>query len=1027
MKKIVFFSIVALLINISLLHAQAPQSFKYQAIARNGIGEVIANQAVSFKISILEGSSTGTVVYSEEHAATTNIFGLVNLTIGNGNNPAGNFSTISWGTSSFFIKIEMDPTGCVAYTEMGTSQLLSVPYALFAASGTPGPQGPAGNDGLNGQDGVSITTTLIQNDTLYITLSNGNTLNAGYVVGPQGLQGLQGTPGTNGIGIMNTFVQNDSLFITLSSGSTVNAGHVRGPQGLQGIAGTNGINGADGINGINGTDGKTILSGTVDPTSEGLDGDFYINTSTNIIFGPKSGGAWGTGTSLIGPAGTYTPGTGIDLTGGVITNTAPDQTVSLLSGSGITVSGINPSFTVAADFGTIAGTTAQGNHTHTNMVTGTGANNNITFWNGASTVTSNNLLSWDNSTNRLGVGTSNPVTALDVSGNIRMDDGGSLGAGKVMTSDANGVASWQMPAITSSTGYADYIPKFVTSSSFDNSLLYQNGTYIGLGTTTPVGRFVIQGSSSTPDSIPLFEIKDNTGSTVFVVWPTGAHFYVKNATGGSKAQNRGSFAVSGKSSTKTGVLDYFNISPDSTNIAIINPSEARIVWFPKKEAFLAGRVLVESPDSIGYNSMSIGYESKAKGNWSQAFGYMSYARGDYSTAIGKNAVAKSLNSFAFGDGSQSLNINAYAFGQKASALGMGSFAFGSQGVDSIGNPLSQYTTAYDPYSAAFGLGSQARGMGSFALGTNCTTNGTNAFAAGLCAEALNQNAIAIGAPYTYLQPPSTIIENHTKATGMKSIAVGFGVVSSGIYSMAFGYRDTSSGLLSTSMGYLSNATGNSAFSIGMSVTAQSLCSTVFGTWNIISGDKTNWIPTDPLFVIGNGTSTLRSNALTILKNGFTAFNRASTTYPIQVGNAPTNGNGAYLSVGGAWTNGSSREFKDRFKKLDKQDILSKIETMDLQGWYYKETNEYHIWPFAEDFYDTFGTGDNNNKDVARYLSAADVAGVGLVAVQELIKQNETQQKQIEALQNENKSKNKEIDKLKAEIESIKLLIGSTKK
>jgi len=110
----------------------APQSFKYQAVARNVNGDAIANQPVSFRITILQGSAEGTSVYQETQTATTNQFGLANLSIGNGIVVSGTFNTIDWSTGSYFIKTEFDPKGGENYTVMGTSQMLSVPYSLYA-------------------------------------------------------------------------------------------------------------------------------------------------------------------------------------------------------------------------------------------------------------------------------------------------------------------------------------------------------------------------------------------------------------------------------------------------------------------------------------------------------------------------------------------------------------------------------------------------------------------------------------------------------------------------------------------------------------------------------------------------------------------------------------------------------------------------------------------------------------------------------------------------------------------------------
>jgi hypothetical protein len=113
--------------------AQAPQSFRYQAVARDNSGNILANELVSFRISILSGSISGSAVYSETHTGlSTNTFGLVELQIGKGTPVTGTFSAINWGNNSYFVKVEMDPAGGSAFQTLSTSQLLSVPYALHA-------------------------------------------------------------------------------------------------------------------------------------------------------------------------------------------------------------------------------------------------------------------------------------------------------------------------------------------------------------------------------------------------------------------------------------------------------------------------------------------------------------------------------------------------------------------------------------------------------------------------------------------------------------------------------------------------------------------------------------------------------------------------------------------------------------------------------------------------------------------------------------------------------------------------------
>jgi hypothetical protein len=133
MKTLTFF-IIALFLGVTVT-AQAPQSFCYQAVARDNLGNILANQSVSFRISILSGSVSGTATYSETHTGlSTNVFGLIELEIGKGTPVTGVFTAIDWGSNSYFVKIEMDPSGGSAYQELSTNQLLSVPYSLYAGT-----------------------------------------------------------------------------------------------------------------------------------------------------------------------------------------------------------------------------------------------------------------------------------------------------------------------------------------------------------------------------------------------------------------------------------------------------------------------------------------------------------------------------------------------------------------------------------------------------------------------------------------------------------------------------------------------------------------------------------------------------------------------------------------------------------------------------------------------------------------------------------------------------------------------------
>jgi uncharacterized protein (TIGR02145 family) len=132
MKKLFVF--IVSIFSIGIIMAQSPQKMSYQCVVRNGSGVLVTNHSVGIRISILQGSSTGSVVYQETYSPgpQTNANGLVSIEIGGGGPVTGTFSSIDWSTGSYFLKTETDPTGGTNYTIIGTSQLLSVPYAFHA-------------------------------------------------------------------------------------------------------------------------------------------------------------------------------------------------------------------------------------------------------------------------------------------------------------------------------------------------------------------------------------------------------------------------------------------------------------------------------------------------------------------------------------------------------------------------------------------------------------------------------------------------------------------------------------------------------------------------------------------------------------------------------------------------------------------------------------------------------------------------------------------------------------------------------
>ncbi len=168
MKKLFYLVTFFLVANFSIAQAP-PEAFNYQAVARDNAGNILVNQNVSFRMSILKTTITGTVVYSELHFVTTDQYGMVALAIGTGLVTSGVFADIDWATDSYFFKTEFDQNGGGNFQVMGTTQLLSVPYALHAKTVDEhfDPQFPDGFDGvsifINGTYTVPTGKNLILN------------------------------------------------------------------------------------------------------------------------------------------------------------------------------------------------------------------------------------------------------------------------------------------------------------------------------------------------------------------------------------------------------------------------------------------------------------------------------------------------------------------------------------------------------------------------------------------------------------------------------------------------------------------------------------------------------------------------------------------------------------------------------------------------------------------------------------------------------------------------------------------------
>jgi hypothetical protein len=193
-----------------------------------------------------------------------------------------------------------------------------------------------------------------------------------------------------------------------------------------------------------------------------------------------------------------------------------------------------------------------------------------------------------------------------------------------------------------------------------------------------------------------------------------------------------------------------------------------------------------------------------------------------------------------------------------------------------------------------------------------------------------------------------------------------------------------------------------------------------GTWSAIPGGEGDTIGFFGHHSMAFGKGVFVSDPFQVMlfdgnNHGSLGINRderdGGLDHPLHVGTNTSNGNGAHLTAGGVWTNGSSAAFKDRFEKLDSREILAKVATLSIDAWRFKATDERHIGPISEEFVETFDVGVFDASDGRReddYLSTVDVAGVALLAIQELNRKTEELERRAA-----------EIDDLRTEIAELK--------
>jgi hypothetical protein len=504
---------------------------------------------------------------------------------------------------------------------------------------------------------------------------------------------------------------------------------------------------------------------------------------------------------------------------------------------------------------------------------------------------------------------------------------------------------------------------------------------------------------------------------------------------------RGGFAVGGRTGTKTPYRSYFDIS-GRASAEIINPSQPRILWYPRKEAFLTGRILIEHPDSIGTNSLSAGYESKAVGNYSQAMGYKCISRGDNSTAFGDSSLANGKASFAAGVNANALFPGTFALGKDVVAKGIGSFAIGlnsfATGMNSVA--FGTYTNSLGAFAIAMGSSTDATNLGSIALGNNARSTGINAIALGLSAQAegnlssslgnqaqalglnstalgfnttakgnfsavlgseslaVGEYALALGANATAIAASSTAIGYDALASNDGGIALGKGAKASYINAIALGTNANASGLNSLAMGQKASATGDYSTALGGDGTlASGPYSMAFG-WKANTNDMEGAVVFADHSANSNFTASAPNQFVARMDGGYRLYTSKNLDVCVTLN-----------SGSGSWELLSDRNKKENFLSIDREGILEKLAGVDIQSWNYiaQGPEVRHIGITSQDFYQNFGFGSSDTT-----ISEVDLAGVSMVAVQGLIDRTNTMLTEMQELKSQNEALRKEVESLK---------------
>ncbi|MFN8288124.1 MAG: tail fiber domain-containing protein [Chitinophagales bacterium] len=965
MKRILFATLCLMQL---FARAQTPQSFNYQAVARDAGGNTLpSGTLVDIRFTLHHLTASGTVVYKEQHLSkAVNQFGLFSVAVGSGDSTIGPgpINAVDW-SSPKFLEVEYKLHSASTYDNMGTTQLLSVPYALVSQTAIESEQWKSsGNDIYNansGKVGIGVANPFNARFEIQDTMTMGavkiddKTPNQGSVgsytdaltvyaqiTNPfiPDLQyihyyGLNVGSNCRGVNINSTW---DGLTIQAENGrglySAVNDGtaaelYADQGYGLLVTKGNVGIGLAtsSATLAVSGAMPQILLSSqpssinnpvfVMENLRDTSNAYFTLSLQPNVFFSPGLSVLPGANTTRFYNVAGFEFQTNKGLAMSSISNfSGPDFIYDPDYGVGIGTSSMHPLEMLEVNGAVKIGNTTQ-THAGTIRYTGTdfegyvgGIWKSMTAQGGGGTQTlslaGNNLtISGGNSVNLSGINTDNQLLTLSqTNGLLGIANGNTVQL--PWSIDSNNTAVVLLPAYEVGIGSANPAQKLevngaikigttalpqagvirYTGTDFEG---YDNGiwkSFTSAGTVTLAGDVTGSSAATVVGKLQGRAVANTAPANGQVLgWNTSNNRWepttVSGGGGGGTLNDAYNYGGAGAGRTISAISGAVKVSGNDGFLVDGNYGLGTI------PATGAGTRMMFFPKKSAFVVGTV-----AGNEWDEA------NLGEYAVAMGMGPTASGYGATAIGSGTAS-GQTSVVLGYNNNASGTNSIAIGTNGANS--------------------------GDGAFTIGNYATANAMNAFAIGNYSSATNESAFSIGLT--------------NQASGYRSLAMGNASGASNDYAVAIGHVSSASALEARALGYSAYASGDYSTAIGSNVHAYSAYETVLGAYNTVytPSSTTAWSTTDRLFVLGNGQQGGPSDAMVVLKNGYTGLGVSNPSFQLQLAN-----NSAAKPGTNTWTVASdARLKKDVVLFTDGWQVLKNIEPVKF---HYNEKSGYDTKP-----------------------------------------------------------------------------------